>query len=80
MIGIAIGIIILAFLAVVLFRTLKFTPTAQPAVSQEEVELDQEAVVYALSELVRCKTVSYHDPALEDEAEFRKLIDKLPGL
>ena len=80
MIGIIIGILVAAFLAVVLFRTLKFAPKAQPAVSQETVELDQDAVINALSELVRCKTISYHDASLEDDAEFRKLIDKLPSL
>ena len=80
MIGIAIAVIILAFLAVVLIRTLKFTPKAQPECSQESVELNQDAVIHALAELVRCKTISYHDPALEDDAEFRKLIDKLPSL
>ena len=80
MIGIAIAVIVLAFLAVVLVRTLKFTPKAQPECSQEPVELNQDAVIHALSELVRCKTVSYHDSSLEDDAEFRKLIDKLPGL
>lgn len=80
MIGIAIAVILLAFLAVVLVRTLKFTPKAQPECSQESVELNQDAVVHALSELVRCKTISYHDSSLEDDAEFRKLIDKLPGL
>ena len=80
MIGIAIAVIILAFLATVLIRTLKFTPKAQPVCSQESVELNQDAVIHALAELVRCKTISYHDPALEDDVEFRKLIDKLPNL
>ena len=80
MIGIVIAILILAFLAVVMFRTLKFTPKAQPECSQEPVSVNQEEVISALSELVRCKTISYHDPALEDDAEFRKLIDKLPNL
>ena len=80
MIGIVTTLIVLSFLALVLMRTLKFTPTAQPACSQEEVRVDQEAVISSLSELIRCKTVSYHDASLEDDAEFRKLIDKLPGL
>ena len=80
MIGMIIGLVVLAFVAVVLIRTLKFTPKAQPNCSQESVAVDQEAVISALSELVRCKTISYHDPALENDAEFRKLIDKLPGL
>ena len=80
MFGIVVALLVLAFLAIVLLRTLKFTPKAQPEVSQDPVELDRDAVINALSELVRCRTVSYQDPALEDDAEFRKLIGKLPGL
>ena len=80
MIVIILAILILVFLAVVLLRTLKFTPKDQPECSQETVSVDQDTVISALSELVRCKTISYHDSALEDDAEFRKLIDKLPGL
>ena len=80
MIGIIIAIFVLSFLAVVMLRTLKFTPKAQPECSQEAVSVNQEEVISALSELVRCKTISYHDPSLEDDAEFRKLIDKLPNL
>ena len=30
--------------------------------------------------MVQCKTISYNDPALEDDGEFQKLIDLLPGL
>ena len=80
MVGIIIAFVILTFLALVLVRTLKFVPKDQPACSQETVSVNQEEVISALSELVRCKTISCHDPALEDDTEFRKLIDKLPGL
>ena len=76
--GIA-GIVIL-FFAVVLIRTALFRPKAQPAVSDEKVEFDRDAAVNALAQLVRCKTVSYNDPTLEDDAEFEKLITLLPGL
>ena len=69
-----------AFLAVVLVRTLRFRPKPQPPVSGETVEFPREKAVSALAELVKCKTVSYNDPALEDEAEFQKLIGLLPQL
>ena len=72
--------IIAAFLAVVLVRTLTFKPKAQPAISNEEVTFDQNGAVNALAELVKCKTVSYYDHSKEDDAEFEKLISKLPGL
>ena len=72
--------IIAAFLAVIIVRTLKFKPKAQPAVSDEEMIFDCDGAVHALAELVKCKTVSYYDHSREDDAEFEKLISKLPAL
>ena len=69
-----------AFFAVVLIRTLRFTPKPQPPVSEETVKFDREKAVSALAELVKCRTVSYNDPALEDDGEFQKLIALLPEL
>ena len=48
MIGILLALVVLGFLALVLVRTLKFTPKPQPAVSQESVDMDQDAVIAAL--------------------------------
>ena len=75
-----IAAIVVALLAVVLIRAALFTPKAGPLVDETEVTLDKEAVISRLAELIKCKTVSYRDPALEDEAEFRKLLDLLPTL
>ena len=79
-----IGWIILAafllFLAVLLARTLRFRPLPEQKREKEEIRFDEEAAVEALRELVRCKTVSRDDPALEDDAEFEKLIALLPKL
>ena len=80
MIGFAIAAVIVVFLAVVTVRALRFTPKPQPRLSQEEVSFDRDAAVDALAQLVRCKTVSYNDHSLEDEAEFQKLISLLPRL
>ena len=66
--------------AVVAIRTIRFTPKPQPGVSEETFDFDQEAAVDALAQLVRCKTISYNDKTLEDDAEFEKLISLLPGL
>ena len=44
------------------------------------MKFDRDAAVKSLAELVKCKTVSYYDHALEDDAEFEKLIGKLPEL
>ena len=72
--------ILAALIAVILIRTLLFTPKAQPAAEDESVSFDREGSINALSELVKCKTVSYEDAGLEDDAEFEKLIEKLPEL
>lgn len=80
MICIMIAALVVVFLAVVTVRTLRFTPKPQPELSREEVRFDRDAAVDALAQLVRCKTVSYNDHSLEDEAEFQKLISLLPNL
>lgn len=80
MIGwIILGAVVL-FLAVLIVRALCFQPKAQRPIDESTVAFEQDAAVSALQKLVQCKTISYNDPALEDDAEFRKLIDLLPGL
>lgn len=72
--------LVVAFVAVVLVRTALFRPKAQPAITEDAVDFDKEQAVDSLAKLVRCKTVSYNDPAMEDDAEFEKLIAMLPTL
>ena len=72
--------LILAFLAVLVVRALMFNPKPQPALEATSIHFDKDASVTALQKLVQCKTVSYNDHSLEDEAEFQKLIDLLPEL
>ncbi len=73
-------ILVALFIGVLLIRTLRFTPKKKLPLLDGEETFDRDKAVQALQELVRCKTVSYADPALEDDAEFQKLIDKLPVL
>ena len=80
MIGYAIAGLVALFFAVILVRTLRFTPKAQPAAKPEAVEFNSQAAIDALARLIRCKTISYSDHSLEDDAEFEKLISLLPGL
>ena len=77
--GILIGIIV-AFIAVVLVRTLRFKPKSQPVVSQDEITFDNEHAVDNLARLVRCKTISRIDHVGEDDEEFDKLVNMLPEL
>ena len=72
--------LIALFFAVILIRAAMFQPKAQPPVSDEAVTFDKDAAVESLAALIRCKTVSYSDHSLEDDAEFRKLIALLPEL
>lgn len=80
MIGLIILAIIVIFLAVVLIRAAMFKPKETGDQHFEDVDFDADAAVNALAELVRCRTVSYEDHSLEDDAEFEKLIGKLPVL
>ncbi len=76
---IILGIVTL-FLLVILLRTLAFKPKKQKPISQEAVSFNRQAAIDALAELVKCKTISYPDHSLEDDAEFEKLISLLPAL
>ena len=80
MIGYLILAVLVAFIAVVAIRTIRFRPKPQPEVTKEEIVFDRDAAVDSLAQLVRCKTVSYNDHSLEDEGEFQKLISLLPTL
>jgi len=71
---------VLVFLLVIAVRTAMFRPKAQPAVDTREYDFNKEASVEALQKLVQCRTISYNDKQLEDDAEFAKLISLLPGL
>ena len=74
MLGMILLVALALFVAVIAVRTIRFTPKPQPAVSEETFELDENSIVDALAKLVRCKTISYNDKSLEEDAEFEKLI------
>ena len=80
MIGYLILAALVIFVAVIAIRTAAFKPKPQPETNDEEVSFDKDGATAALAELIKCKTISYSDHSLEDDAEFEKLIAKLPGL
>ncbi len=80
MVGYILGGLVAAFLAVILIRAALFRPKSQPAGDPAPVDFDRQAATDALAALVQCKTISYHDHSLEDDAEFEKLIALLPQL
>ena len=71
---------VVILITVILIRTLRFKPLPQPEISDDEVKFDDNSLISALAQLIRCKTVSYYDSSLEDDAEFEKLISLLPKL
>ena len=64
--------LVVAFLAVILIRALRFKPKARPVAQQSEIRVDEKKAVSDLQEMIRCKTVSYYDDAKIDKAEFEK--------
>ena len=72
--------LIALLLGVLLVRAACFRPKVQPAAFNEEITFDGDAAIHALQALIRCKTVSDHDPAREDAAEFKKFEALLPTL
>jgi len=75
-----IGVLLLTLIIVLVVRAIMFKPVKQDIIKDKEVSFDKEAAIYALSELVKCKTVSDVDHTKEDDKEFEKLINKLPKL
>lgn len=63
---------IAGFLAVILARTAMFKPKAETKPEINNWEFDGDQAVDHLAQMIRCKTVSYDDTTLEDNAEFDK--------
>ena len=78
--GYVISILLLAFIVLIVYRTIKFKPHPIEKRDVEEIEFDSEKVISNLQKLVRCKTVSRFDHSLEDDKEFKKLVEMLPKL
>lgn len=73
-------LLLAALLAVILIRAALFRPREEKTEAAEDVRFDSAAAIYALGELVKCRTVSSYVRAEEDEAEFEKLIGLMPRL
>jgi len=72
--------VLIAFIAILLHRTANFKPEPLESVTLSAETVDEEKVLRDMQALIRCKTVSYRDKALEDNAEFEKLEALLPKL
>ena len=69
---IVVGVVLAALITVVLIRTAMFRPQAEAPIEDFPVTCNEEKAVYALQQMIRCKTVSYVDENREDDAEFDK--------
>ena len=65
-----ISALLVAFLLVVLIRTLLFVPKKKDITEVAPVFVNSEKAAGDLSEMIKCKTVSHADPSLDDEGEF----------
>ena len=64
--------VVVLFLAVLLIRTLRFTPQKEEAVECPPVTLDEEKIVADMADMIRCKTVSHRDETQVNWNEFTK--------
>ena len=71
---------ILLLLAVLVLRALRFTPAKEEAPAPNTETFDEQKAIRDLQALIRCKTVSYRDKSLEDNAEFERFEALLPEL
>ena len=80
MIGYIIGAIILAFVLIIVIRTLRFKPKDVKREPKEHIDVPADLVAENLAEMIKCRTVSHSDPTLDDEEEFEKFVRLLPRL
>ena len=76
----ALAALVLLLIAVLLIRTLRFRPKAGVKLQENAEDFDRDKAVTNLQKMLKCKTVSYRDASLEDDAEFQKFIGLLPQL
>lgn len=75
-------LILLIFIAILLFRTVRFVPLDEGEYDEFHIELDEEGILARFTDMIRCRTVSYQDTSLEDKEEFEKfrrlLVERYP--
>ncbi len=71
-IGSIIGVLLLAFVVVILVRACTFKPQEEEKPEITPVMVNREKIIEDMQEMIRCKTVSYREEELVDRAEFAK--------
>ena len=76
--------ILVVLVAIILIRTLCFTPHALEPVERKPLALNEKKIVDDMSAMIRCKTVSNRDASLVDWDEFTKfqnlLVERFPRI
>ena len=62
----------LLWLAVIIIRAIMFQPYPEPETVEEAVTLQEDKIVRDMSDMIKCKTVSYTDMSMMDMAEFER--------
>ncbi len=65
-------VVIAVFLAVILIRAALFKPYPEPEKVEEKADLNEDKIIRDMSDMIRCRTVSYQDKSLIDWKEFEK--------
>ena len=73
-------IALLVLVGVLIARGLAFKPAPEAPAASTPEQVDRQKAIQHLQALIRCKTVSYRDKALEDESAFEQLEALLPTL
>lgn len=77
---IIIGGVIFVLIIVVLVRTFNFKPKKQEDIPLTSLEIPLEEALNTLTEMIKCKTISYKDKEQEEEKEFIKFEELLVKL
>ena len=75
-----IPVVLVIFIAIILIRTLMFTPQKNDNKAPYPVFVNCEKASHDLGEMIKCKTISHRDASLDDEREFEKFEKLLPEL
>lgn len=72
--------VLILFIATILIRAIMFKPKAAETKTVSPVYVNGEKATHDLGEMIKCKTISHADKALDDISEFEKFEKLLPEL
>ncbi len=65
--------LLVVFLAIIFIRALLFRPKDNiHEYDSKDISLNEEKIVRDMADMIKCKTVSHRDPAMNDKAEYEK--------